>query len=296
MTISALPPVFDLNGSLFLGVYLTGMFITLIWSLIRRYNIKRKLSHSDTPETTLTDPYEIAYLAGGAPRCAEVATIKLITSGAALFEKTRFTKEGRLISNGPAQPDFHSIERALLGTISGHGKRGMPLLKISESLATKLGGVESKLAKMGLRPTASELKSINFSIGLPMFLWIGFGLIKMFVGISRDKPIGILIFLMIVTFVIAGIVATYKSKLTPNGQNLLKKMRASQNHENDTLHIVALFGAASISSHYISGLDPMLLKDISGMGTSTNPSGSSGCSTGCSSGCGGGGCGGCGGD
>ncbi len=297
--ISASLSVFDLNGPVFLGVYIAGFFFTLVWTLKRRSSAERKLSLSGTNEVILTDSYEIAYLAGGIPRCAEVAMVKLVTACTVYLDRTGFFKERRLISNGPAHANFHTLERALHSSISSYGSKGMPIPQISELLATKLSGIESKLARLGLRPTASELNSLKWSIMLPMLLWVAFGLVKLFVGISRDKPIGFLVILIFITFATAAIIASLSNKLTPNGEKLLKKMRSSREYEDNALHSVALFGAASIVSHYIPGLDPMLLREISQTGRRTSQSASSGCSSGgssgCSSGCGGG-CGGCGGD
>jgi uncharacterized protein (TIGR04222 family) len=290
--ISASLSISDLNGPVSLGVYIAGYFLTLIWTLKRRSNKKANLSHAKTAEVMLTDPYEIAYLAGGLPRCAEVAVIKLITSGAASYIKSRIIGETRLARNGPAQSNFHIIEQTLHSDISGYGSSGMSLLQISESLSTKLSGIESKLARLGLRPTASELNFMSLSITFPMFLWAGFGLIKLFVAITHDQHVFFLAILMILTFATAATIASLTNKLTPNGDKSLKKMRMSRDYEDDPIRSVALFGAASITSHYIAGLDPTLLREISQMGTKTKQSGSSGCSTGCSSGCGGGGCGG----
>ncbi len=299
--------VFDLNGPAFLGVYAVLLFVTVIWSVRRRQRVLDKFSLPGAAETRLTDPYEIAYLAGGAPRCAQLVVVKLIQCGAVKWERTRILRESRLVAVGQVEQDFNAIERTLFISMLSHGKKGMALDDVSRLVSTKLSGIESRLAKLGLRPTASEASGRGRFIVLPMLALMGFGMVKVVVGISRDKPVMFLILLIVITFIIAAIVAAHKKKLTPAGEELLARMRADNARPSDmeplnaSLCAIALLGiSAAATDPLLVGLDAALTKDISRIG---QQSGSSGCggagccggSSGCSSGCGGGGCGGCGG-
>jgi uncharacterized membrane protein YgcG len=84
--------------------------------------------------TKLTDPYEIAYLAGGAPRCAQVAVVKLITCGAVDWKRTTILRESRLVAGGSAEAGFNVLcSVALFGAASG--------------LDPSLAGIDSALRK-----------------------------------------------------------------------------------------------------------------------------------------------------
>lgn len=297
--------VFDLNGPTFLGVYIALFVLTLVWSLVRRKYANAKFSLPGAADSSLTDPYEIAYLTGGAPRCAQVAVVKLIQSGVVKWERTRFTKQSKLIAVAAAEPGFNEIERTLFTSVLGYGKKGMALDEVARLVATRLSGIESCLAKLGLRPSASEADGGGCLAALPLFALMVFGGVKVAVGISRDKPVIFLIILIVITCIVAAILAANTKKLTPAGEELLRRMRAGREAQGDALCSVALFGAAWSGDPSLAGLDDALRKDISNMGKSNGSSGcggGTGCSSssGCSSGCGGGGgcggCGGCGGD
>lgn len=294
--------VFDLNGPTFLGVYVVLFFVALVWSVRRRQRVFDKFSLPGAAETRLTDPYEIAYLAGGAPRCAQVAVVKLIQCGAVKWERTRILRESRLIAEGQADPDFNEIERTLFTSILGHGKKGIKMSEVPVLVSARLSGIESRLAKIGLRPTASEAGGRGCFIILPMLALMVLGAVKVYAGFTRDKPVMYLIVLLVITCIVAAILAAHWKKLTPGGEELLARMRAGREAQGDPLCSVAVFGAAWTGDPNLSGLDSELRKDISNMGKNTGSSGcggtSTGCggtSSGCSSGCGGGGSGGCGG-
>lgn len=299
--IAILSSIFDLDGPSFLAVYTVGFAIAFMWSLARRSRANARFALPGAEETKLTDPYEIAWLAGGVPRCAQVAVVKLITCGAVQWRRTRILRESRLVAGGSAEAGFNEMERALFSAIRGHGDKGMRLTEIPALVAARISGLEARVAKRGLRPTQSEANRGGCLIILPMLFLVVFGAAKVWVGITRDKPVLFLIALIVVTVVVAAVVASRKKRLTPAGEKLLLRMRAERETPGDTLAAVALFGAGWAGDPMLAGLDEALRKDISRMG---NPTGSSGCSgatgcgggsSGCSSGCGGGGCGGCGG-
>lgn len=296
-----LASVMDLDGPTFLGLYAGLFFVALAWSVWRRMRVNAKFSLPGAAQTQLTDPYEIAYLAGGVPRCAQVAVVKLITSGAVEWKRTKIFRESLLVASGSAEAGFNDIERMLFSAILGHGKKGMKMMEVPALVATRLSGIESRLAKLGLRPTASEARGRGCLIILPLFALTVFGAVKVYIGITRDKPVMYLVILIAITCIVAAIVAAHKKKLTPGGEELLSRMRAAREAQSDTLCSVSLFGAGWSGDPSLSGLDSALRKDISNMGKNNGSSGcgaATGCgggSSGCSSGCGGGGCGGCGG-
>lgn len=292
--------IFDWNGPDFLWLYAVAFLIALGFTLWRRARSNAKFSFPGAAEANLTDPYEIAYLAGGAPRCSQVVVVKLIKSGAVEWKRSKFLKESILVASGKASPDFNDIERTVYSSILDYGQKGMPLANVSQLVATRVSGLESQLAKLGLRPTSSESGSETFSIMLPMLFLVGVGVVKVVIGISRDKPVTFLCLMIFATFVVAAIIAGSARKTTPAGKLVLSRMRDSKSGfanlpdpYTGTLCGIGLMGISGIDHDpSIAGLDLVLRNEISQIG---NPSSSSGCSSdggsGCSSGCGG-----CGGD
>jgi len=295
MTAKTLTNVLDFTGPEFLWFYAISFAFALVWSLVRRSGAQKKFSLAEAAEVQLSDPYELAFLAGGAPRCTQVVVVRLIKAGAVEWKKARGFSESKLIAKSAASPDFNDIERTVYSSILSYGKKGIPLSGLSLLVGTRISGIEAKLAKLGLRPTQSEEGGRGCFIALPLAILAVIGVVKVAVGISRDKPVGFLVVFLIVTFFAMALIAAARKKLTPAGEALLEKMRREPRttFPDATLCGVALLGISGIGyDESLAGMDVAFRKEISQLG---NASSSSGGGSGCSSGCGSG-CGGCGGD
>lgn len=294
-------PMFDWKGPGFLSLYAVAFFFALAWSVWRRFRANEKFAHPEALQVELTDPYDMAFLAGGTPRCSQVAVVRLLKSGSVEWVRTKILKESRLVASGAALPGFNEIERTLFSSILSYGRKGMPLAGMSQLVATRVSGIEARLAKLGLRPTSSEEGNRGCFIALPMLVLVAVGLVKVAVGVSQDKPVLFLCFMIGVTLFAGAGVAAVRKKLTPEGEKILSRLRDGvsgygngSDRLSETLCAVALLGISGIAyDETLAGLDTTLKKEISQMGnTSSSGCGGTGCSSGCSSGCGGGGCGG----
>lgn len=295
-------PLFDWDGPSFLGFYAVAFVVALIWSLRRRSQANACFGLPGAAHVALNDPYEIAFLAGGVPRCTQVALVKLMVSGAVAVRRTRILGNARLVAVAAVAPDANQAERALYHSIRSRGEKGLPLEGICQSVAPALSGVEARLAKLGLRPTSSETAGRGFRVVMPLMGLILIGVVKVVIGLSRDKPVWFLVIFLFITLMVAVMVASTRKKLTPQGEELLLRMRAERGSFRGgleaTLCTVALGGiAAAAGDPLLAGLDATVRNEISKVGLAGGSGGdASGCGTsGCgSSGCGGG-CGGCGG-
>lgn len=77
MTGFASIPVLDWNGPEFLWFCAAAFVIALGWSLLRRSRANDRFSNPSAEPAPLADPYEIAFLAGGTPRCSQVLRTSL---------------------------------------------------------------------------------------------------------------------------------------------------------------------------------------------------------------------------
>jgi uncharacterized membrane protein YgcG len=137
------------------------------------------------------------------------------------------------------------------------------------------------------------------------------GLVKIIVGLQRDRPVGFLALATVVTLALGLIRFSRQRTLSRAGGRCLRRARREQaalkanagypRQAHSPLAValplsVALFGTAVLASGHLSPLDDAIRRSRA-HGTD---SGSGGCGTagdggGGDSGCGGGGCGGCGG-
>ncbi len=70
MTIPESINIFDWKGSEFLWFYGVAFLVAAAWSVSRRFRANEKFALPGAQDVCLTDPYEMAFLAGGAPvRC-----------------------------------------------------------------------------------------------------------------------------------------------------------------------------------------------------------------------------------
>lgn len=288
--------IFDWAGKEFLTLYVVAFCLALAWTVQRRLQVNKKFSHPDDLDVTLTDPYEIAFLAGGTARCSQVAVVRLLQSGSVSWFRAKISKESRLTASGQALSNFSDIERTLFTAILSYGKTGMPFTSVSQLVATRISGIESKLAKLGLRPTSFERSGQSFSIIFPMLFLALVGGIKIAIGHSREQPVVFLVLMVFATLTIGVIICGTTKRLTPKGEELLANLRDGSpgygSEHSVTLSAVALTGVAGLAyDESLAGLDEALKNEISQLGKASaiGGSGDSGCSSGC-----GGGCGGCG--
>ncbi|HEY0623289.1 TIGR04222 domain-containing membrane protein [Sphingomonas sp.] len=268
---------FDWTGGPFLILYLVLLVIVVIAGVM--------IPAWQLPEgrrQKVSDPDQLAILAGGRTRFADSVVARLL-AGRALAMNGK-DKLDVLLRNGanaaennvlalPAPLDWARIERTLQPTADG-------LLE--------------RLQRAGLMLTAAERSSLRYWALLPYLALLMFGAAKWFIGEARDRPIGFLTALLVVTAIFALIRALTIPKLTDAGIAALQDAR----EEADRIRraplagemglAVALFGTGVLAGSEFGAFHTMR----AGGGDSGSSGGDGG---GDGGGCGGGGCGGCGG-
>lgn len=315
-------PIFDWHGPQFLAFYIVAYVATIAWTLhLGKARMKR--FNRPGPHIDLEDPFEVAYLTGGSQRAVKLAVGRLIHSGLISWSK-RWFGDRLVATHLTSTTMLHALEMTILTQALGHGERGMPIGEVQQRCAPILHSMAVRLAVAGLRPTEVELKNSALSCLWPLPLLLLIGFIKLFIGISRHRPIGFLMIAMAITFIsifiMAAIVTTRSGRLTASGKQMIEKLRArhpmgESRIAGTDLNVwsfgLALAGTCAMTG--IPGIDdaytalnshstfaaPSTANNGGGGGCGTSGCGSSGGSSGCGSGgssCGGGGgCGGCGG-
>lgn len=300
-------PVLDWRGPEFLAFYAVALVVAVIWSL-RRGSASLKRFDSYQEPRDLTDPFEIAYLAGGANRVFQLALGRLLKLNLAEW-KRRWNGNYVVATGLPVRVELHPVEIALLTRLQGK-KKGVPLSDLSAMSVPHYAAIETRLARAGLRPTGQERIAASRGISAPPFAVFGIGLVKLLIGLVRDRPVGFLIFALVVTIILAlAIRASFGNRqgyLTSGGRAALEKIRARRTapglHAESGLEEwstgVALMGAAAMiglaaQQEIAAALPPHPPSHSGGSGCSTSSgcSGTSGGDSGGSSGCGSSGCG-----
>jgi uncharacterized protein (TIGR04222 family) len=286
---------FDWSGPSFLAFYVAlcvaaVLFVYCWWQWIR---------DEGEPKTLPSDPYLLAYLAGGPREALRAALLRFSLEGALTFEKAKIARA----SSHPKRP-HGPFEAAVWNALGSHPRTFSTLLEGGGDDGFA-GPLRDRLESSGLvRPRATvELgRVVVFAV---VGLLLAVALVKIGIGVSRGRPVAILGFLAIVTLLIGANVRL--SPLSGGGARALDsvrgllegaRVRASWREkatlqDDELVMVAAVFGLAAVAS----GDRPLLLAlgVTDARGGSSSDSSSSGGSS-CGGGCGGGGCGGCGGE
>lgn len=274
---------FDLTGGPFLSLYAVLLVATVIAGLVIPRRL-RPLGRSGR----VTDVDKLAYLSGGVRRFGDALTARLLAARAlTLLSKDRFRIGARELAATPA-------ERAVLALPSP--SRWREVEKVLKDYAEPL---ERQMTQAGLLMSKRERANIRFWALLPYLMLLAFGVTKWIVGDMRDRPVGFLSALLVVTAVLAIVRWFSIDRRTQAGHDARERAaerstRLRTAPTTDEIGLaVALFGTAVLVG---SGWGDFHALRRAGGGDGGGGSGGCG-SDGGGSGCGGGGggCGGCGG-
>jgi len=272
---------FDLTGGPFLTLYVVLLVLTLIAGIV----IPRWL-RPEGRAGRVTDAGRLAFLAGGRQRFFDTIVTRLLATDAlSLIGKKGFvTAPG---GAGRSEPE-HRLLAAARGEPAGWKQ-------VEQALQPFAAATEDDLVDAGLIMDRGVTTQLRFWQASPYLLLIAFGLIKFGVGEARERPVGYLTMLLVITFVLAVIRFAVVDRRTRAGIELLAGARDHSDRlrraptRDETWLAVALFGTGVLAGSAWSDYHTLR---TAGDGGATSGCGSSG--GGCGGGGGGGGCGGCG--
>lgn len=279
---------FNLSGPDFLVFYV--FFSAVV--LGAAWYFRRQAESGPTPKMDLSDPYLIACLRGGETEALRLAVLALIDRGLLIADNTWIARAAH-----PTPKDIHNaVEAAVLRAV---GTR-TPVASILNdvSLKEECKPYREKLEAGGLLPDESTKSQRRRRFLLASMALAGVGLIKIAVGLSRDRPI-VYLFILTIAAVLVLAVASFP-RLTTRGRQAIDDIqaiysglqdRASDIHcgsaTAEMLMLVGVFGVTALSPTEYAHAWTIFPEAASSAG-----GGDSSCGGG---GCGGGGCGGCGG-
>jgi hypothetical protein len=216
--------------------------------------------------------------------------------------KKSFTGSRLIRKTADAPAGLKSIEERLWNHLERKGDKGLSVSELSSLLAAHYPPVAASLALRGLRPTADERRSAVMAAVWPVIVLLGIGVIKVVIGVSRDKPVLFLMGLIIVTLILIVVISGRIGRLTRTGEKMLEGLkevhpadaRLAGGMERGNLEAVSmslgLFGPMALNRlPWFTGISDEMNQKLGGQaGAKGSEGGSSGCGGG---GCGGGGCG-----
>jgi uncharacterized protein (TIGR04222 family) len=302
-------PVFDWKGPEFLKFYAVMFGIALGWIFWRFAAWSRAQNERAAQIEVPSDVYEIAALTGGTERMAQAAVVSLANTGT-----ISLGGEGgkQLQVSGPLPETAHPVERSVYEKLLG--QEAMPA-RAAVCLVAELTDLQQVANR---QPGAGEFPSRPpIRMMLPLGLVFVMGVTKLIIGLSREKPVGFLVLMLLGTAITAVLVQIARHKTKSWQQRLQQQLQLRSaslrqdvlgaegtSHAGSVLALTAaLFGVGALSNTMLADYVPLLappplpprrVGSEGGSGCGSD-GGSSGGDGGGGGGCGGGGCGGCGG-
>lgn len=294
---------FDLIGAEFLGFYIVLFIVGLIVANVLRWNLRGPGGALERLDN-LT-PYEIAYLARGAPAAIDACLVRLIH-----HHVLGLDADGWLTRLKTRVPDHaHELEKTLASTVANKPAQSAEQIR---TLATpNADKIRARLETLGLLVTPDRNNLIRVTSAGVMAGVVLVGLLRCGFGAINSRAFEFLALLLLISVVPIILFLKWRFFRTRRGDETLRQLR----YENDALKTVAgprsnelsdadliialgLFGPAVLAGGPHANLMPRLQqpRGDSSSGSSGGCSSCGGSSCGSDGGsCGGGGCGGCGG-
>ncbi len=233
------------------------------------------------------NPYELAYLNGGKTQVVDLAVTSLVKSNVVAIDADQ---PWTVLSPRPAVR-LDPIEQQILSSIQS----GMQLQELRKGDYSRIEELRLQLQRSGFIPSDATLKEIQWINSLLMSGLLGLGVVRLVLGIMKDRPVGFLITMMIVfSMVHSGLWELSVPFRTRKGDEAMEIAKARYDHiKSASSSIVGLENRALLSAFAIYG-STILLGDpaLASLWNVIQPPRSDG---GGGGGCGGGGCGGGGG-
>lgn len=297
-----IPNPLDLTGMPFLGLFGALGTASIVASLL----LRQVLHPEGDPLATCdaSDPLEVALVGDEGDRlrfaAAAVATLGMPSTDPQAEGKEGAAPSTIVIRSPP--PGSSPTVAALHARLSALGAC-TPVEAVKAAADAAREEFEPRLVERGLLVGPWWRTPAPWVILLPMFATLALGIAKIFVGVSREKPVGFLVFSCLVLTAVSVLMIAKKPRRTRQGDRFVRKAwqqfresgqeqawRKRVDAEAITPMAVALLGAMTL------GWTPhAFVKDaVNTIRSKDGAGGGGGCGS-AGSGCGGGGCGGCGG-
>jgi uncharacterized protein (TIGR04222 family) len=303
--ISQIPNPINFTGLEFLTFYISIGVMGIALASWLRFSLR--LPNGNTNQHPDLNAYEIAFLADGNNRMIMTAITSLVKQDyvEVVKEKLPFftfrttptpTPRSKLVLRRKIDNITDPVEKAVAQDILATDGEIKQVFQKSTGMKDS---IRSRLQQLGLLLSDAQALKAQIYPLLIVFIILGLGLCKMFVGISRDKPVEFLFMCMWVLlasgfrFFAKPHRSRYGDRIFNDLTNRLQDLKTVNSNDSKLALAVALFGATVLTADSaLADLHQMLASTTGGgSGGGGGSDGGGGCG-----GSDGGGCGGCGSD
>ena len=199
----------DWTAGPFLALYVLVAGAALLWI----YNSGNNLAPRAGGDAAELDPVQLGYLAGGPERAMDTALVGLFQAGAAVLEKGVV----RFDTSVPVPPAFAQFRHASGNRANCHA-----------AFEGRCERIRVELARRGLVPDDDRLRSFRRGAWCILAAPLTLGMAKAVVGANRDKPIGILLVLMLLTALLGSVAVMRRPSRSAAGSAALARIRLEQ--------------------------------------------------------------------
>ncbi|MDJ0561976.1 MAG: TIGR04222 domain-containing membrane protein [Microcystis sp. M53599_WE4] len=301
--ISQIPNPMNFTGPEFLTFYISLVVMGIALAAWLRFSLC--LVSTNTKQQPDLNTYEIAFLAGGNHRLIMAAITSLVKQGyvEVLKEKSPFGRtQSKLVVTGKIDAIADPVEKAVAQDILATDGA---IEQVFQKSKVMKDSIRSRLEQLGLFLSDAQAFKAQIYPSLIVVILLGIGLCKMAVGISRDKPVGLLLICIFGLLVLGARFfvkpqrqrSRYGEIIFNDLTNRLQHLKTANSSDSELVLAVALFGATVLMADMaLADLYQMLTPTAAASsGSDGSSDGGSGGSDGSSDGGSGGGCGGCGG-
>ncbi|MBD8524528.1 TIGR04222 domain-containing membrane protein [Pseudomarimonas arenosa] len=284
----------DWQGPAFLGLFMVLMGLAAALTTILRNRLTRG---DERGGLSLGEPdvWTVAYLSGGPQRVLDAAVAELHRQ-----EFIRWNTSGKRVESAERGEPDDPLLRTVFAAV-----RQRTMSSVLEVVKSgHFEAIRRNLQQRGWWFSADAALRISQISALPFAVLSGFGVLKIGIGLSRDKPVLFLVLLTIACAIVAAVMYFKRPGVTGRGRKAFEEIKqkhelTSRSHSNDQVAMaVALAGTTVLAGTALAGYhdfrQPTSGTDSGSGAGCTSCSSNSGDSGGDSGG--GGGCGGCGGD
>jgi len=284
----------NLNASDFLMFYgLLSVIVIYASSQIRDY---LRLPNADPSQTYIKlSPYEVAYLVDGDRRVFESAI-------ASLFHKKHISVDAQnrtLVFHGTLNDLSDPIEKVFAKAVQSDPEMYYRRrLKGFQNIQYGSDVIKDRLVRLGLLLSPSQNFKAKLYPNLLVAALLILGITRIVLGILRNRPVGILMTMVVLLYLSASLLQTISSPRSRFGDRMLRYLQANQGQSKNNSQValmVALSGVLAMMDDQFVDLRQFFYPPSSSSSDSDSFSSNDSFSSGDSGDGGGGGCGGCGG-
>jgi uncharacterized protein (TIGR04222 family) len=257
------------------------------------------------PPITAFDGYTIAVLRGGWKAVLESAVYGLWKKEILDFKPTSHFWKGsgiEAVRKSERNASFNAMEKIVYDYF--HKKRNLQEIfedeNVKITIDSKIQPAIQRLQAGRLLKTSNENKRSYLILAVTLIAIYSIGLIKLYYGLMRDRPVGFLAIILLCIPIIVSLFLKPKRPQTVLGISYLdtlkdkfdwmkEKARSEDLSSIDPVHVAAIYGVAAITANSAIATSMNRYTNYNSGGCSGAGCGGGGCGGGC------GGCGGCGG-